>query len=110
MSPKTIAFALALPLCALTAGNADARGSATTLDEVTAVSRAQVRVSCENAMWPTQRQVARLSSQSREAAVPLRAHIMQEGRRVCAQGATHVLVFFNPRASSDEVALVLPRR
>jgi hypothetical protein len=109
MSLKTIAFALALPLCAL-AGNADASGSTTTLDDVV-VQRAEVRVSCENAMWPTQRQVARLSSQSREAAEPLRSHIMQEGRRACAQGATHVLVVFNPLASSaDEVALVLPRR
>jgi hypothetical protein len=36
---------------------------------------------------------------------------MREGRRACAQGATHVLVVFNPLASSaDEVALVLPRR
>ena len=46
MSLKTIALALALPLCAL-AGNADASGSTTTLDEVV-VQRAEVRVSCEN--------------------------------------------------------------
>lgn len=109
MSLKTIAFTLALPLCVLAAGNASARGSATTLDEVAAVSRAEVRVSCDNAMWPTQRQVARLSSQSREAAAPLRSHIMQEGRRACAQGATHVLVVFNAPAA-DEVALVQTRR
>jgi hypothetical protein len=110
MSLKTIA--LALPLCAFAAAPAlAAGGSPPTLDEVTAVPHAVVRVSCENAMWPTQRQVARLAGQSHEAAAPVRSYIIREGRQACAQGSTHVMVVFNELASTtQDVAMVLPPR
>jgi hypothetical protein len=105
---KTLAFALALPLCTALAP-AQAAGSAdpTTLEQVTApMPGTQVRVACETAMWPTLRQVSRYTGRNEEAAAPLRARILSEGRHACAQGSTHVLVVFNPSAGAGEPVAV----
>jgi hypothetical protein len=110
MNAKTFAIALALPL-SLAAGTAFAQDDAPTMDPVTAVSRAEVRVDCETALWPTTRQVARLSGQSQEAASDSRKRIAAEGRGYCAAGATHVTVAFMPSIDgSAPVAMVEPQR
>ena len=110
MNAKTFAMTLALPL-SLAAVSAFAQ-EAPTMDPVTAVSRAEVRVDCDSALWPTTRQVARLSGQSHEAAQESRKRIADEGRGYCAAGATHVTVAFMPSINgSAPVAMVLdPRR
>ena len=110
MNAKSLAIALALPSLAL-ASTAFAQ-EAPTMDPVTAVSRAEVRVDCESALWPTTRQVSRLSGQSLEAAQDSRKRIADEGRGYCAAGATHVTVAFIPSVNgSAPVAMVLaPQR
>jgi hypothetical protein len=106
MNAKTFAMSLALPL-SLAAVSAFAQ-DAPTMEPVTAVSRAEVRVDCESALWPTVRQVSRLSGQSTEAAQASRKRIADEGRGYCAAGATHVTVAFMPSINgSAPVAMVL---
>ena len=110
MNTKTFAIALALPL-SLAAVSAFAQDDAPTMEPVTAVSRAEVRVDCESALWPTTRQVSRLSGQSQEAAADSRKRIAAEGRGYCAAGATHVTVAFMPSINgSAPVAMVEPQR
>jgi hypothetical protein len=105
MNAKTFATTLVLPL-SLAAVTAFAQ-EAPTMDPVTAVSRAEVRVDCESALWPTTRQVARLSGTSQEAASASRKRIADEGRGYCAAGATHVTVAFMPSINgSAPVAMV----
>ena len=110
MNAKTLAMTLALPL-SLAAVSAFAQ-EAPTMDPVSAVSRAEVRVDCESALWPTTRQVSRLSGQSQEAASDSRKRIAAEGRGYCAAGATHVTVAFMPSINgSAPVAMVMaPQR
>jgi hypothetical protein len=103
MNAKTLAFACAVPLCAALAP-AFAAGP-TTLEQVDALPRTEVRVSCETAMWPTLRQVSRHTGRAEPDAAALRGQILREGRRACAQGSTHVLVVFNPAATHDAVAV-----
>jgi hypothetical protein len=111
MSKTIAALGLAVSLCAIAAplqAANDIRTSWPTLEEVTASSpvREVVKVDCENAMWPTARQVARhTGSASEDNVAPLRRHIVDSGRAVCASGFTHALIVF--KASSDDVA-VLP--
>ena len=106
MNAKTLAMSLALPLSL--AGVSAFAQEAPTMDPVTAVSRAEVRVACESALWPTTRQVARLSGQSLEAAQDSRKRIADEGRGYCADGATHVTVAFMPSINgAAPVAMVL---
>lgn len=107
MNAKSLAIALALPSLALVSS---AFAQETPLmDPVTAVSRAEVRVDCESGLWPTSRQVSRLSGQSLEAAQDSRKRIAEEGRGYCADGATHVTVAFMPSINgSAPVAMVLP--
>ncbi|HJW46760.1 MAG TPA: hypothetical protein VJ484_09730 [Lysobacter sp.] len=114
MNIKAFVLLLTLPLCATAApmqGLQDeaAHNRLLTLDQVTASSpaRAVVKVDCDNAMWPTVRQVARYTaSESQEDAELVRRHIVSEGRRACWKGATHVLVEFN--ASAGEMAFASP--
>ena len=117
MNTRMLAFAIALPLCAalaapaLASGHGAGRENPTTLEQVDVAPHTVVRVDCSNAMWPTARQVARHTGQTREQAVALRAQILAEGRRACAQGSTHVLVGFNdPARPADEIAMVVPER
>jgi hypothetical protein len=110
MNAKTFAIALALPM-SLAAVSAFAQ-EAPTMDPVTAVSRAEVRVDCESALWPTSRQVSRLSGQSLDEASNSRKQIADEGRRYCAEGATHVTVAFMPsiNGSAPVAMVVAPQR
>ncbi|QSX79203.1 hypothetical protein [Agrilutibacter solisilvae] len=117
MSAKTLAFALALPLCMAALAPAQAAGAANgqdtpTLEQVTApVPATTVRVSCANAMWPTLRQVARYTGETAETAAPVRMQVVKEGRQLCDQGSTHVLVVFNaPHRPVDEIAMIYPLR
>ena len=110
MSKTFAALGLAVALCAtaapLQAAN-DARTSWPTLEEVTASSpvREVVKVDCDNAMWPTERQIARhAGSVAEDDVAPLRRHIVTSGRAVCASGFTHALIVF--KASSEEVAVM----
>ncbi len=98
MNIKAFALLLTLPLCATASPvKGPAHKELPTLDQVTASSpaRAVVKVDCDNAAWPTMRQVARYTaSESQEDAELVRRHIVSEGRRACWKGATHVLVEF----------------
>lgn len=103
MSKTLAALGLAASLCAtavpVQAAN-DADKSWPTLDEITAASpvREVVKVDCDNAMWPTERQVARLAQGASEDRVArLRRHIVDSGRAVCARGFTHALIVFKAR-------------
>ncbi|MFC5578782.1 hypothetical protein ACFPOA_12270 [Lysobacter niabensis] len=110
MSKTFAALGLAASLCAIAAPLQAADGGRTdwpTLEEVTASSPARevVKVDCDNAMWPTVRQVARYSGNVPEDSVePLRRRIVTEGRAACASGFTHALIVFK----ADEVAIVVP--
>jgi hypothetical protein len=105
MTAKTIAFALALPLSAALAP-ALAAGSTTTLDQVNALPRTEVRVGCDTAMWPTLRQVSRHTGRTQDEASALRGKILREGRRACALGSTHVLLVFNPAGHTQDAVAV----
>jgi hypothetical protein len=102
MNIKAFALLLTLPLCATASPvKGPVHKELPTLAQVTASSPASavVKVDCDNAMWPTARQVARYTaSESQEAAERVRRHIVSEGRRACWKGATHVLVEFNAPA------------
>jgi hypothetical protein len=110
MSKLFAAVGMALSLCAMAAPLQAANGSRTdwpTLEEVTASSPVHeiVKVDCDNAMWPTVRQVARYSGNVPEDSVaPLRRRIVAEGRAACASGFTHALIVFK----ANEVAVVVP--
>lgn len=104
MNAKTFAVAFALPLCAALAPAQAA--DPTTLEQVDALPRSEVRVSCETAMWPTLRQVSRHTGRVEDDATALRGKILREGRRACAQGSTHVLVVFNPAGHAQDAVAV----
>jgi hypothetical protein len=109
MSKTYAVLGLAASLCAAAApalAGSEARQNWPTLEEVTASAPVSdiVRVDCDNAMWPTARQIARRVADSSEAEIAsLRHHIVSTGRAVCASGFTHALVVF--RASPAEVAV-----
>jgi hypothetical protein len=110
MSNLFAAVGMALSLYAIAAPLQAANNNRTswpTLEEVTASSpvREVVKVDCDNAMWPTARQIARhAGSVSEDEMAPLRRHIVNSGRAVCASGFTHALIVF--KASSEEVAVI----
>ena len=109
MSKLFAAVGMALSLCAMAAPLQAANGSRTdwpTLEEVTASSPVHeiVKVDCDNAMWPTARQVARHAGVPEDSVQPLRRHIVASGRAACASGFTHALIVFK----ADGVAVVVP--
>lgn len=106
MNIKAFALLLTLPLCATASPAKGIQDGPVQLDQVTSSpARAVVKVDCDNAMWPTVRQVARYTaSESQEDAELVRRHIVSEGRRACWKGATDVLVEFNTSAGEVEFA------
>ena len=109
MSRTFAALGLAVSLCAIAAPLQAANGGRTdwpTLEEVTASSPVSeiVKVDCDNAMWPTMRQVARHTGVPEDSVGPLRRHIVASGRAACASGFTHALIVFK----ADGVAIVVP--
>lgn len=96
----TTGLALSLITAPSLAWTADA-SSPTTLEQVMADPEARhvAKVDCDNAMWPTEQQVARhAGTNSLDEAAALRRHILVSGRAACAQGYTHVLVTFKSAA------------
>ncbi|GAB3387701.1 hypothetical protein [Lysobacter fragariae] len=84
---------------------ASAAGTVTTSPiQVQAHAPPTVKVSCDRADWPTQRQVARyIEARSADETEQTHQFVLREGRRACWQGATHVRVEF--RAANRTVAL-----
>lgn len=110
MNKTSAVLGLAVSLCAIAAplqAATQAGKSWPTLEEVTASSpvREVVKVDCDNAMWPTARQIARhAEGASQDGVVLLRRHIIASGRVVCGSGSTHALIVF--KAASGDVAVI----
>lgn len=110
MSKILLTTGLVLSLSAIIAPSQASTADAsrpTTLERVTAGPEARhvAKVDCDNAMWPTEQQVARhADTDSRDEAAALRRHILASGRAACAQGYTHVLVTFNTTVAGVALA------
>jgi hypothetical protein len=87
---------------------AQTRNAWPTLEEISAHAavRDVVKVDCDHAMWPTERQLARKLGKADDSDLtPLHREIVASGRAACASGFTHALVVFT--STPGEVA-VLP--
>lgn len=103
---RTFFLALALPLAAAAAPPEERTQSGPRTLERVDVTRAPavVMVDCEDAKWPSLREVAQHNGISVfDPVAHVRHRIVIEGSRACRRGAAQVQVVFN--ASGREVAL-----
>jgi hypothetical protein len=107
MHIRTFSLALALPLVVAAAPPEERTQSKPRTLEQIEVTRPQVivTVDCEDARWPSLREVAQHNGISVfDPVAHVRHRIVIEGSRACRRGAAQVQVVFN--ASAREVAVV----